>query len=107
TGGGRVVNIDLTGTQYQSASVKWELATRGGISATPVIQQGLLYVGDDSGNVYAVNADTRAAVWAMEEEGREPSVFGTGGPIHADLKADEYGVYVASMDSQLYCLNRA
>jgi outer membrane protein assembly factor BamB len=104
--GGRVECIDLTGSQYQNASVLWELATHGGISATPVVQQGLLYVGDDTGGVYAVNADTRAAIWPLKEQGYEESVFHTGGAIRADLKADELGVYVASMDTKLYCLGR-
>jgi outer membrane protein assembly factor BamB len=104
--GGRLVNLDLAGTQYQNNSIIWELETRGGVSATPAIQQGIVYAADDRGNVYAVNADTRAPVWALKQEGREEGVFGTDGPIRADVKADETGVYVASMDSKLYCIGR-
>jgi hypothetical protein len=105
-GSGRVEDMDLAGSIYQSASVKWELSTRGGISATPAVHQGLAYIGDDAGNVYAVNADTRAAVWPLTEEGREEGVFNVGGAVKADLKVDDYGVYVTSMDSKLYCLGR-
>lgn len=105
-GSGRVVDMDLAGTQYQSASVRWELSTRGSVSATPAVHQGLAYIGDDAGNVYAVNADTRAAIWPLKEEGREEGVFNVGGPVKADVKADDFGVYVASMDSKLYCLGR-
>jgi outer membrane protein assembly factor BamB len=104
--GGRVVNLDLAGSQYQNSSVIWTLQTLSGISATPVIHQGLLYAGDDSGGVYAVNADSRAPIWAIKHEGREQGVFGTGAGIRADLKADEYGVYVASLDTKLYCIGR-
>ena len=104
--GGRVVNLDLAGSQYQSRSVVWTLQTHSGISATPAIQQGLLYAADDSGGIYAVNADSRAPIWAVKHEGREAGVFGTGARIQADLKADEYGLYVASMDTKLYCINR-
>lgn len=103
---GRVVDLDLSGTQYQNASVRWELSTRGGVSAAPAIHQGLAYIGDDAGNVYAVNADTRAAIWPLKEEGREEGVFNVGGAVKADVKADDFGVYVASMDSKLYCLGR-
>ena len=106
-GGGRLDCIDLAGSQYQKVSVAWELATRGGISAAPAVHLGLLYVGDDQGNVYAVNAFTRDAMWPMKEEGKEEHVFGVAGAIRADLKADDYGVYIASMDSKLYCLQRA
>jgi outer membrane protein assembly factor BamB len=105
-GSGRVVDMDLAGSIYQNASVKWELSTRGGISGTPAVHQGLAYIGDDAGNVYAVNAETRAAIWPLKEEGREEGVFNAGGQIKADVKADDFGVYVASMDSKLYCLGR-
>src|SRR5262249_32211068 len=74
--------------------------------ATPAIQQGIVYAADDRGNVYAVNSDTRAPVWALKQEGREEGVFGTDGPVRADVKADETGGYVASMDSKLYCIGR-
>jgi len=104
-GGGRVVCVDLNGSQYQKYSVAWELATRGGISGAPAVQDGLLYVGDDNGDVYAVNAFTRDAMWPMKEEGKEEHVFSVAGAIRADIKADHDGVYIASMDTKLYCLN--
>jgi outer membrane protein assembly factor BamB len=104
--GGRVVCIDLTGSQYQNASEIWTLHTSSGISSTPAIHQGLLYAADDSGAIYAVNANSSAPVWPLKHEGREANVFGTAAGIRADLKADEYGVYVAAMDSKLYCIGR-
>ena len=69
--GGRIVNLDLAGSQYQAASKIWDLQTRAGITSTPAIQQGLLYAADDAGNIYAINADTRAPVWPLKQEGRE------------------------------------
>jgi outer membrane protein assembly factor BamB len=63
-------------------------------------------VGDDAGNVYAVNAESRAPIWPIKQEGREDGVFGAAGGIRGDVRADEYGVYVASTDTKLYCLNR-
>jgi outer membrane protein assembly factor BamB len=104
--GGRVVCIDLTGSQYQNASEVWTLHTSSGISSTPAIHQGLLYAADDSGAIYAVNANSAAPVWPVKHEGREANVFGTAAGIRADVKADEYGVYVAAMDSKLYCIGR-
>jgi outer membrane protein assembly factor BamB len=58
------------------------------------------------GNIYAVNAESRAPIWPIKQEGREDGVFGAAGGIRGDLKADEYGVYAASTDTKLYCLNR-
>lgn len=103
---GRLVNLDLAGSQYQHTSTTWTLATRGGIASTPAVFQGAVFVGDDRGDVYAVNAENRAPVWPTKQEGREVGVFGSAGAIRADLKADEFGVYVPSQDTKLYCLGR-
>ena len=105
--GGRVVMLDLAGSIYQNASIPQTLHTSSGISSTPAISQGFLYAGDDSGAVYAVNAVSFAPVWPLHHEGRETNVFDAGYGIRADLKADEYGVYVPSLDTKLYCIGRA
>ena len=105
-GHGRLVNEDLAGSQYQTAAVRWELLTRGGLSGAPAFHQGLVYAGDERGGVYAVNAESRAPVWALKEEGMEENVFKTRGPIKADIKADDFGVYVPSTDTKLYCIER-
>ena len=104
--GGRIVCVGLDGSKYQDTSVVWTLQTLSGISATPVAHQGILYTADDSGGVYAVNANSAAAVWGIKHDGREAGVFGTSARIRSDLKADDYGVYVASMDTKLYCIGR-
>lgn len=107
-GGGRAVSMDLNGSQYQNASENWKLLTMGGLSGAPVFQQGFVYIGDRKGNVYAVNAESCAPIWPLESKdtGREDHVFGTDGAIEADMKADDFGVYVASLDSKFYCLDR-
>jgi outer membrane protein assembly factor BamB len=91
--GGHLARIDLS---LPLNNVRWELMTRAGISATPVLFGGVIYAGGEDGNVYAVN-ESRLLNW--------PDVFKTAGPILADVKADTFGVYVASMDSKLYCID--
>jgi outer membrane protein assembly factor BamB len=95
--GGRLDKIDLT-QPYNS--IRWELMTGRGLSARPAIYQSAIYAGGEDGNVYAVNID-RAALWPLNH-----GAFTTGGPIVAALKVDDYGLYVPSMDSKLYCVNR-
>ena len=95
--GGRLAKIDLT-LPYNNT--RWELMTGRGISATPVVYEAAIYAGGEDGNVYAVNED-RAGIWPLDG-----SFFATNGPIMAGLKVDDFGVYVASMDSKLYCLDR-
>ncbi len=103
-GGGRVNSVDLS---RSFATVRWQLLTPGGaIVSVPLIYDGNLYVGTESGDVYAVNQD-RAPIWDIEN-----GIFKTYGPIVADLKADapsvkldQAGLYVASKDSTLYCID--
>lgn len=91
--GGHLAKIDLSLPLNNS---RWELMTRAGVSAAPVLYQGVIYFGGEDGLVYAVN-ESRLLTW--------PYVFKTDGPILADVKADAFGVYVASMDSKLYCID--
>lgn len=98
--GGRVAAIENKAQPYDITPL-WELLTRGQVSATPAFFNGQVYAGSRDGNVYAVLGDTREVLWP----GLEGARFRTGGPILADLKADRDGVYVASMDTQLYALD--
>lgn len=75
------------------------LMTLGALSATPATAAGIVYIGSEDGRVYAGDEDF-AAAWGLPG-----GAFQTGGAITADLAADAYGVYVASTDSKLYCLN--
>lgn len=97
TQGGRLAQIDLT-RQYKP--VTWEVHTGAGVSAQPVIYQETIYAGTEEGTVLALNK-TRDRVWALTD-----GIFRTDGPIVADLAADDFGLYVASMDTKLYCLDR-
>lgn len=44
-------------------AVKWKVSTPGNISATPAVENGVVYVPDDKGNLYAFDAATGATVW--------------------------------------------
>ena len=95
--GGRVMALDLSHT-YNIYT--WQLLTPGGaITSAPVLYNSILFVGTENGDVYAVNEDS-SHVWAIES-----GIFQTAGPIIADLKANDSGLYVASKDEKLYCIN--
>jgi outer membrane protein assembly factor BamB len=95
--GGRIAAIDVA---RPYANIRWELLTRGGVSSQPAIFQNIIYIGGEDGRVYAVTPDRRPH-WPLEH-----GVFVTDGRIVADVQVDETGVYVASTDSKLYCLDR-
>lgn len=98
--GGRMVARDIRPMPYDT-SPDWELMARGQISAAPAAYDRLVFAASRDGSVYAVRAENRAVIWP----GLDGAAFKTGGPILADLKADKDGVFVASADSKLYCLD--
>jgi outer membrane protein assembly factor BamB len=75
--------------------------TRGQVSAAPAVYQGLVFAGSRDGGVYALRGENRDNLWP----GLDAGYFKTGGEILADLQIDKDGIYVASMDSKLYCLD--
>jgi outer membrane protein assembly factor BamB len=93
---GRVVAID---PDRPALPIRWEFLTDSGISAAPAYCNGILYIGTEAGEVIA----------AQDQGGATQPLgifrFNTAGGIVADLKADDYGVYVASTDTKLYCLD--
>ncbi len=94
-GGGRLAAIDLT---RRFNRTRWELLTFAGLSAAPAVHANIVFAASEDGRVYAVGED-RLPVWPLEN-----SAFDTGRKILADVKADDTGVYVASTDTKLYCL---
>jgi len=63
--------------------VKWQLNTAGDVSATPAVKDGVAYVPDWSGEIYAVDTDTGAVLWQTNVFGITgvPPVDQSGGPL--------------------------
>jgi outer membrane protein assembly factor BamB len=103
-GAGRVVAVETMPTQYMEVSQKWELMSNKGapINSTPATLAGVVYIAFDDGMVYAVNSESRQSIW---ETATGPT-YKTYGPITADLRVDEFGVYVPSTDTKFYCLDK-
>jgi len=103
-GAGRMVAVETLPGQYKPVREVWELmSTKGAaINSAPAAWGGAVYVAYDDGEVYAVNGETRATIWSTSTG----TTFKTYGPVQADLRADEYGVYVPSTDTKFYCLEK-
>jgi outer membrane protein assembly factor BamB len=120
--GGRLAALDLTprvptadqiaaakklnlalGPEINRLDTKWEVLTIAGIEAAPVFYQGIIYVGTLDGKVWAINEEG-SGIWSLPDGSH---VFQAAKAIHADLKVDELGVYAASADGSLYCIDRA
>jgi outer membrane protein assembly factor BamB len=95
------LNVSLE-DEINRLSTKWEVLTISGIQSTPTFYQGVVYVATLDGEVFAIN-EGGAGIWSLPNGDH---VFRADGPIKADLKADDLGLYVASEDGNLYCVDR-
>ncbi len=94
----RLSRYDVSNAQIANV---WDLYTSDRLQAAPVVFSDAVYAGGTDGKVWAVTAN-RLGLWNLPN-----GVFLTDGPITADLAADEFGLYVASQDRKLYCLDRS
>jgi polyvinyl alcohol dehydrogenase (cytochrome) len=46
-----------------SLTEKWSVSLSGGVTSTPIVVGGLVYVGDHAGGLYALNAETGQPTW--------------------------------------------
>jgi outer membrane protein assembly factor BamB len=101
---GRIVCVETNPGQYKPVDQKWELMSNRAaqIDSAPATLTGVVYVAFADGAVYAVNQDTRASIW---ETSFGPT-FQTYGPVQADLRVDDFGLYVPSTDTKFYCLDK-
>ena len=98
-GSGRAVEIDMTRPYVPDV---WTLMEPGSsISSAPALLKDIVYIASDNGKVAAVATDTRDPIWTLDQ-----GVFGTYGGVMANLAADQTGLYIASTDTKLYCLQR-
>ena len=96
---GRFVGVDMTKPYVPEL---WTLMEVGSsVPATPALLKDIVYVASENGYVAAVATDTREPLWTLPK-----GVFGTYGGVVADLAVDQTGLYVASTDTKLYCLQR-
>ncbi len=61
-----LIAIDVSANQPQ---IVRKLSTEGWLWSTPILQEGILYFGDLSGAVYAVNAADFSVVWKAKVDG--------------------------------------
>jgi len=75
----------------------WNYTTDGLVESSPVVVDGVVFVGSNDGNVYALDQHTGAKIWN----------FTTGSTVYSS-PAVAYGkVYVAAFDHKFFCLDAA
>ncbi len=92
---GRVVCIDATGTgDVTKTHEVWRSDGIGGGYASPTLQDGRLYIVDNSANMKCLNADTGDVLWE-----HSIGTVGKGSPVWADGK-----LYVTEVNGKFHIL---
>src|SRR4029079_6597885 len=75
----------------------WSYTTGDIVAPSPAVVNGMVYVGSDDNNVYALDASTGALVWT----------YSTGGDVESSPAVANGVVYVGSFDHKIYALDAA
>lgn len=73
----------------------WTFASAGGIESSPAVVNGVVYVGSDDGNVYALDASAGAELWS----------FATGGAVESSPTVVDGVLYVGSDSNKVFALD--
>ncbi len=107
------VNSDAQGTMFRSFlnhsgvyndggihpgnSTVWMISSIGACWSSPVINNGIIYVGNDNGDVYAFNASTATQVWK----------HALGSSVETTPAVTDGMVFLGCSDKKVYALNAA
>ena len=73
----------------------WNYTTGGPVDSSPAVVDGVVYIGSDDGNVYALNATNGTKIWNYTTDGTVYSCPAVVGGV----------VYIGSYDDNVYALN--
>ena len=81
----------------QFTRIKWQFHTRGQVFSSPVVAEGVLFVGSSDHFLYALDADSGALKWKFKTDGRITSSPAVSGGL----------VFFGSYDSNFYAVDAA
>ena len=87
----KVLNVNTVA----NLELKWSYAAIAEVCSSPAVVSGVVYVGSDDYDVYALSASTGAKLWS----------FPTGYYIYSSPAVENGVVYVGSFDHNVYALN--
>jgi len=93
--GGQRLLGRASGALADSLVFFWKFKTNGEVRSSPVIEEGLVYVGSSDAHVYAIDLATGQRVWAYQ----------TGDAVEATPCVVGGSVFVGSSDGFLYALD--
>lgn len=91
SGGGFLYAIDTGGSEV------WRHETGSAITASPVLDNGTVFVGSNDGTIWALDADTGNVQWSSD----------VGTSVYSQPAIDSNRVYVTDIDGTIHALDRA
>ena len=85
----------VAGSNMSNSKLMWNHTTGDGVDSSPAVLNGVVYVGSDDNNTYALNATTGTKVWN----------YTTSSAVLSSPAVVNGTVYVGSFDSNVYALN--
>ena len=85
----------ISASNVGSLDLAWSFPTGGIDTASPVVANGIVYIGSSNNVLYALTASTGAMKWS----------YTTGGPIDSTPAVSGGVVYIGSADKKMYALN--
>ncbi|HLN90129.1 MAG TPA: PQQ-binding-like beta-propeller repeat protein [Candidatus Binatia bacterium] len=76
-------------------TLNWKFATQGSVISSPAVVSGIIYVGSQDKNIYAIGAWSGKLLWK----------FATNGAIESSLAVANGKVYTGGDDGYAYCLD--
>ncbi len=93
--GGQGLLGRASGSLPESMELVWKFKTDGQVKSSPAIDDGLVFVGSNDANVYAIDLGSGAKVW----------VYRAGDAVEAAACVVDGCVYVGSADTFLYAFD--
>jgi len=93
--GGQQLLGRASGALPDSMVIAWKFKTDGAIKSSPAIDDGLVFIGSDDANIYAIDLKTGDGVWAYK----------TGDAVEATPCVVDGLVFTGSSDTFLYALD--
>jgi outer membrane protein assembly factor BamB len=90
-----IYSNQIVKTQAQE-NVLWKFETKDRIYSSPIIDNGIVFIGSGDHNFYAIDKTTGKEIWR----------YSTGGAIHSTPSIQDSVVYFASADGKLYALQK-
>ena len=87
----------VAGSNVSNGKLTWRLTTGDYVLSSPALVDGVVYIGSDDNNTYALNATTGTKLWN----------YTTGDNVESSPAVINGTVYVGSNDGNVYALSAA